>query len=231
MITDVIKERNEIKAIRVAMYNMQGSRIIYDGYWTNYKYNIRGELHLGVKFSEKHRAEYSSDPLAMLYKGEFCMGIRRGRGEERDGHGWLLYEGEFWDNKYHGNGKLYYPMGNVRYEGRFDNGKFNGKGKEYDFTGMLKYDGKYSNGERYGEGYLYLAPQYCQYVGAYGKKNVQKEELYYHRVENCNLEDLNYGDRNEMRYTDEIFELYEGKKLPRCLREPKAYICNAIRRE
>ena len=83
MITDVIKERNEIKAIRVAMYNMQGSRIIYDGYWTNYKYNIRGELHLGVKFSEKHRAEYSSDPLAMLYKGEFCMGIRRGRGRLR----------------------------------------------------------------------------------------------------------------------------------------------------
>lgn len=231
MITDFIKDRNEIVAIHVAMYNMQGSRVIYDGFWTKHQYNIRGELHFGVKFSEKDKAEYSSDTLAMLYKGDFCMGIRHGKGEEYDGHGWLLYQGEFRNNKYHGNGKLFYPMGNVRYEGRFENGKYNGVGKEYDFTGLLKYVGTYVNGEQRKEGSLYLAPHYFQDVGNYGEKNIQMNELHYHRVENCNLEDLNYGDRNEMRYTDQTFELFEKKKLPCCLREPKAYICNGIERD
>ena len=231
MIRDVIKEKNEIVAVRAAKYDMTGRRVIYDGYWTNHTYNIFGELHLGIKFSEKDKSNDYPDSSAVLYKGEFCMGVRNGRGEERDGHGWLLYEGRFRDNKYDGEGKLYYPLGNVRYEGHFVRGKYDGKGREYDFTGMMKYDGHYKEGKQYKEGHLYLAPHYFQEVKNYGEKNRQEEELYYHRLENCNLEDLNYGDRNKMKYTNEIFDLIEENRLPCPLREEKAYICKRIKGE
>lgn len=226
MITDWIEEKNEIVAVRAAKYNMQGNRIMYDGFWTHYQYNVRGQLYLGVYFSNKEKKTASEMPEAVLYDGEFNMGERNGYGKELNGHGWILYEGTFRKDKYHGKGKLYYAMGNLRYEGDFENGQYSGKGKEYDFTGFMKYDGRFKNGKRHGEGNLYIAPHYFQNMGYYGKHNEQAYEIYYHRIENCNLEDLNYGDRNEMLYTNEIFEVYQNKGLPECLEEKKAYICN-----
>ena len=118
------------------------------GYYKDKNYIYKGEYLLGKK-SGKGKLENLETKT--IYEGEFKNDMKNGYGIEQYSDG-IIYQGYFKDNKKEGMGKLI-MKNNSGYEGQFKKNKICGKGI-FKWSETKMYDGEWDNNEISGFGIL-----------------------------------------------------------------------------
>ena len=98
-----------------------------------------------------------------VYKGDFVNGFRQGEGVEENNE--YLYKGEFYLDKKEGKGSHHYKLKNDLYIGEFKNGNITGNGK-YIWSNSDVYEGEFLRGKMHGKG-KYLWADGDEYEGDY----------------------------------------------------------------
>jgi hypothetical protein len=98
-----------------------------------------------------------------VYKGDFVNGLKQGDGVEENKE--YLYKGNFNLDRKEGKGSYYYKLKNDLYIGEFKNGNITGNGK-YIWNNSDVYEGSFLKGKMHGKG-KYLWGDGDEYEGEY----------------------------------------------------------------
>ena len=128
-ITGYFSKGNLVKGIKI-----NNDKSIYEGEFSNLKYNGRGKL------------TYDN---GSIYEGDFQNGIREGSGSLLWTDG-TKYWGNFKRGEIEGEGEFIWNNG-YYYKGEIKNGMFNGKG-QLKATNGSRYTGEFLNGNYHGKG-------------------------------------------------------------------------------
>ena len=159
------------------IYSLSTKKMIFEGYFHNYKKNGEGKEYdenknVIIKIQKgKIKELFNNNKLKFIgeyynnkkwngigydYLGNKQYEIKGGKGiiKEYDYDRKLIFEGEYLDGERNGKGKEIFSN-KIKFEGEYLNGERNGKGKEYFLNGKLKFEGEYLNGKRNGKGKEY----------------------------------------------------------------------------
>ena len=135
-------------------------------------------------------------PFGIKYEGEFCMGIKKGKGKLSSKE--CTYIGDFYDDKFHGEGERVWVTGK-KYKGEWNNGVKHGVG-EFSWPNGKKYIGEYENDEKNGKGKM-IWPNGKQYDGFWKDGKQHGEGVY------------TFYDKKQERLRAGRSEWFEGSKL------------------
>ena len=171
------------------IFSNKSKKVIYKGYFKNFKKNGEGkeynENDNSIKFEGKYLNGKRYEGIGYDNNGNVVMKIEKGKIKEYYKNGKLQFKGEYYNNKrwtgkgYNhlgfkeyelncgkGNVKEYDYDGNLIFEGKYFNGERNGKGKEF-FSNRIKFEGEYLNGLRNGKGKEYYLNGNVKYEGEF----------------------------------------------------------------
>lgn len=210
---DIQWSNNEVIAVRVSQYSVDGKYLIYDGFWRNQQRHGEGTLFVDSQTYDELLTDsgtsHSHRFALCKQKGTFENGVLQGWGEEYDSYGHKLFEGMFQNGKREGKCVLYHnnrPCFSGFITTRTDsvpstpNPLFAddlGEGEElygedveeFDYHGVLQYRGTYKESQRTDEGVAFLSPHYFHVTTADPMGALQ-----YQSIPDCVLEDLDRGE-------------------------------------
>ena len=196
-------------------YSNITKKVLYEGYFKNYKKKGKGKEYYENDGSIKFKGKYLN---GKRYKGKgydnngnLVIRIEKGKIEELYKNGKLQFEGEYYNNK-KWNGKGYNLNGNEEYEIKCGRGN----AKEYDYNGNLIFEGEYLNGERNGQGKEFIGNR-IKFEGQYinGKRNGKGKEFFLNgkiKFEGNYLNGKRNGKGKEYNYFNENVT-FEGENL------------------